>query len=88
MPECDGPQPSHQDTIHRVRFRLLHLIGLTTRLSLGLACLIHADATFVFAAVVVTNVIGMIVGLLLTFVGGLPNDGSLPPGCVADDASP
>lgn len=70
---------------HRVKLGLLHWLALITVVSLWGACSVSVDAMFVFTAVVVTNFVGVLIGLLVTHGWGLPNDGSLPPGCRDQD---
>lgn len=68
-----------------MRFRIAHLLVLTTIVAVVVALTTNGDLMFVFVAVIVTNFIGMIVGILVTTIGGLPDDGSLPRSCRDDD---
>ncbi|MCO6042974.1 hypothetical protein NG895_03550 [Aeoliella sp. ICT_H6.2] len=46
-----------------------------------LACYSSEHVLFIVVAALITNLLGVIAGLMLTNVFGLPNDGSPPPGC-------
>lgn len=61
------------------------LLVLTTLAPLSLTWFAGLSAVFVFGAVVVTNIIGVVVGLMVTHVWGLPDDGSLPKRCREDE---
>lgn len=48
---------------------------LTTIVAVLAACSAHADALFIASAVIITNIIGIVVGLIVTHLFGFPNDG-------------
>ncbi|MGI9457247.1 MAG: hypothetical protein ACR2NU_11850 [Aeoliella sp.] len=58
------------------RFRLIHLLMLTTIVAIGAATSMSENAMFVACAVLVTNLIGVLIALFVTNIWGLPNNGS------------
>ncbi len=66
---------SHSD-VTPFRFSLGKLFLLTTIVTMGLAMWVSEDATFLISAVIITNVIGVFIGLFVTAIGERPTDGS------------
>lgn len=80
-----APPVSRDEPTRPFRFRLAHLLLLVTFVCIVLACTKSEHAMFIIVAALITNLLGVIVGVIITSVFRLPNDGSAPPGCDADD---
>lgn len=52
-----------------------------TLVSILLACATNEHAMFIAVAVIITNLLGALVGMVVTHGFKLPNDGSAPAGC-------
>lgn len=73
------------DVTSPFRFRIRHLLLLTTLVALGAAVSRNEYGLFIVCAVLVTNFIGVFIGLFVTSIWGHPNDAP-PHGSPGEDS--